>query len=426
MPRILSMTCSVSIGRDYPVRFALSSAAPLLNALVRIGPLCKGYMMADAKQRGKAAIRSRCTRFLSSHGPASAQAWVTAMARSNHLALELDHYSDGPAIERLEQSVSGLLAKEAAIWFPKGVIAQQAALLVHAAHTRSKTVVLHPKSHIAMDEQDALQRLAKLIAWRLGTDHRHFTIADLDKITEPLAALTIELPLRRAGYQTLPWEDLQAIADWARERRVPLHLDGARLWEVQPWYGKSLGDIAAIADTVYVSLYKGLGGLGGCVLAGPKAVIEAAKPWRARYGGDLPVAFPMVITALDGLQNILPRMADYHYRACEIAAAIAAVPELAVFPNPPHCNSFQVHFRVSAEALEQASLAIAEETGCWLFGWFSQGLLPATAFGEIVVNETAMALPPEEIASLLLELQRRAMEVTTISPGIEHFPIKLI
>ena len=366
--------------------------------------------MADLKRQEKAAIRSRCTRFLSGNEQASPQAWVAAMARSAHLAMDIDYYNEGPAIERLEDIVAGLLEKEAALWFSKGVIAQQAALLVHAARMRSKIVVVHPKSHIAQDEQDALQRLARLIAWRAGTDHRHFTVADLDKITEPLAAVTLELPLRRAGYQGLPWDDLQAIADWTRERRVPLHFDGARLWEVQPWYGKPLAEIAALADTVYVSLYKGLGGLGGCVLAGPKAVIEAAKPWRTRYGGDLPTAFPLVITALDGLQNTLPRMAAYHRRACEIAGAIAAVPELAVFPNPPHCNSFQVHFRAPAEALESAALAMADETGCWLFGWFSQGLLPATAFGEVVVSEASLALPPEEIAALLLQLQQRAMK----------------
>ncbi len=334
---------------------------------------------------------------------------MKAMAGSRHLGMDLDSYSEGPAIEQLEQTIAGLLGKEAALWFPKGIIAQQAALLVHAAQTRSKAVILHPKSHLALDEQDAIQRLARLIAVRTGTDHRHFTVADLARINEPLAAVAIELPLRRAGYQALPWDDLLAIADWARQRNAPLHFDGARLWEVQPWYGKSLDAIAALADTVYVSLYKGLGGLGGCVLAGSKAVIEATKPWRTRYGGDLPIAFPMVITALDGLQAILPRMADYHQRACEIAAALSAVPELTVFPNPPHCNAFQVHFRASAEALELASLRIAEETGYWLFGWFNQGVLPATAFGEVVVNDTTMEWSAAEVATALLQLQQRSL-----------------
>jgi Threonine aldolase len=364
--------------------------------------------MQKLSPEAKSALRARCTKFLSFDRRRSAAEWVAAMASSPHLHLELDSYSHGPAITQLENIVAGLLGKEAALWFPKGIVAQQAALLVHAAETGSKIVGIHPKSHLAIDEAGAIERLAGLTALRVGTDHRHFGLADLQKISEPLGSVILELPLRRAGYQAVPWDDLVAIADWARQSQVRFHLDGARLWEVQPWYGRSLADIAALADTVYVSLYKGLGGLSGCILAGSATTIEAVKPWRLRFGGDLPIGFPLIITALDGLQKTLPRMGRYHETACALAAAIEGVAGLTVFPSPPHCNSFQVHFQASAEAMEQAAMDMAKERGEWLFGWFEQGLLPDTSMGEITIGEASLDWTPADAAAALTELDRRA------------------
>ena len=359
----------------------------------------------------KRALRARCSRWLSMDKPRSAADWVAALGASPHLDLGLDAYSSGPAIERLERTVAGLLGKEAALWFPKGIVAQQAALLAHAAERRSKVVALHPKSHLALDEADALDRLAGLTTVRMGKDHRHFSVEELAGLAEPLAAVTVELPLRRAGFQALAWDDLMAIAGWARGKQVAFHLDGARFWEVQPWYGQPLAEIAALADSIYVSLYKGLGGIAGCVLAGTASLIAAAKPWRLRYGGDLPLAFPMIVTALDGLERTLPRMADYHRHAVALAEAIDRAPGLTVFPRPPHCNSFQLHFAASAEAMEQAALAVAHDTGTWLFGRFEQGLLPGTCFGEVVVGDASLAWTAEEAAEALAALHRKAVEV---------------
>ncbi len=347
-------------------------------------------------------------RFLSHARPRSPADWVAAMAASPHLALGLDSYSAGPAIARLEDKVAGLLGKPAGLWFPKGVTAQQAVLKVHAARAGRQAVAIHPKSHIAIDEAGALERLAGLTAVRVGTDHRPFTVADLDKAAEPLAAVVVELPLRRSAFQAPTWPDLVAMSDWARARNAAFHLDGARIWEVQPWYGRPLAEIAGLADSVYVSLYKGLGGLGGCVLAGSAEVIEQARPWRARYGGDLPTAFPMIVTALDGLETVLPTMGDYHRRAVELAAAIDAAPGLRAFPNPPHGNAFQVHFEVPAAALGAAVLAEAEAAGTWLFNAVEPGLLPDRASGELNVGAATMGWTTTEVVEALTRLAQRA------------------
>src|SRR6185369_15444353 len=102
---------------------------------------------------------------------------------------------------------------------------------------------------------------AKLV----GDGHALVTLADLERIAEPIAALLLELPQREIGGLLPAWEELSAIVSWARARGAALHLDGARLWESQPFYGRPLAEIAGLFDSVYVSTYKTLGGLAGCV-----------------------------------------------------------------------------------------------------------------------------------------------------------------
>ena len=102
-----------------------------------------------------------------------------------------------------------------------------------------------------------------------------------------LGAVLLELPLRDAGYLLPSWDELVAFSQACRERGVPLHLDGARIWESAPHLGHSPAEIAALADSVYVSLYKGLGGLAGAAVAGPEDEVAQARVWRNRMGGTL-------------------------------------------------------------------------------------------------------------------------------------------
>lgn len=352
------------------------------------------------------ALRAACTRFLSGHGPKSAASWLQALASSEHIDLALDIYSQGPAITRLEAECAALLGKPAALFFHKGVTAQLAALLVHATPARGRAVALHPMSHLAYDETDALDRLARLHPVRVGRPEAPFGVEDLARLAQPLAAVTVEIPLRRAGFLTPDWAELVAISAWCRAQAVPLHLDGARIWEVAPYYGKSLADIAALSETVYVSFYKGLGGMGGCVVAGPTAFIDACRPWRNRFGGDLPTIFPYVVTALDGLRRHLPRMQAYHDHARALATALAALPGVATIPATPHGNSFALELPIAPDALarRQDALAAAEKT--WLFG----RLIP-TAFAdrtrvEIAVGEATLAWPAAEVAAMIARILR--------------------
>lgn len=230
------------------------------------------------------------------------------------------------------------------------------------------------------------------------------TAADLEDVRERIFALVVELPLRRAGFRLPTWDELVRLAAWTRERGAVLHLDGARLWEAQPFYGRGLAEIAALADSVYVSFYKGLGGLAGCTLAGPDDFLAETAVWRTRHGANLFQAYPYALAALEGLDRHLPKMAGYAARAREIAGALSAIDGITPAPLPPHTNAFQVHLRGDVEAVRAKALAIARERRVWLFHRLVPSAIPGYCMGEVQVGDAAEAIGTDEIVALLAGL----------------------
>ena len=225
-------------------------------------------------------------RYLSTKKSTSPKQALQALADAAPDEGTFDRYGAGAIVEELERDVAALLGKEAAVFCTSGKAAQLSALRVHA-DARGRTVVAaHPRSHIVEDEDDAIGTLYGLRIARTGSLVDPFTLTELQAVREPLAAVVVELPLRRAGFRVPPWDELVALGDHARSTGAAFHLDGARLWETAPGYGKSLAEIAALADTVYVSFYKGLRGLAGAALAGDAPTIAGVRRRRVRAHRD--------------------------------------------------------------------------------------------------------------------------------------------
>lgn len=335
-------------------------------------------------------LRNHCTRWLNGHRPLrSMRESLLALAEVPEAARPLDVYGEGEAIQQLEAEVAALLGKPAARFMHKGVAAQLAALRVWCGDGDGP-VALHPQSHIAIDEAEAFEKLLGLRGLRVGGTDGAACVDDLAGLPEKPAVVTVELPLRRGGYRLPEWDGLVAISDWCRERGVPLHFDGARLWEASAHYGRPLAEIAALADSVYVSFYKGLGGLAGCVLAGTSDFIEKTAPWQTRLAGNLFTVHPFVLSALQGLRTQLPRMPAYRERARQLAAVLAEEPGWRVAPEPPQVNAFQLHLPVAPEALREALLEVAQRDGFWLGARaVASQCIEGGAMVEIVIGDAA-------------------------------------
>ena len=315
-----------------------------------------------------------------------------------------DSYGTGAIVEDLEREIATLLAKEAAVFCTSGKAAQLSALRVHADRRGRNVVATHPRSHIVEDEDDAIGTLYGLRVALVGSLIAPFTLAELTAVRDPLAAVVVELPLRRTGYRVPPWDDLVAIAEHARSTGAAFHLDGARLWETAPGYGQSLAEIAALADTVYVSFYKGLGGIAGGALAGDADTVAAARVWIGRAGATPFRMYPYAVAAREGLRTELPRMPAYHARAVEIAAALRGVPGVAVSPDPPACNAFVVHLDGEHDALLAARDALAESRGIVAFQHLTRTAHPRVSSFELVVGTNALELAITEIRDAIAQL----------------------
>lgn len=316
----------------------------------------------------------------------------------------LDAYGDG-IVAHLEARTAELLGMEAAAYFPTGTMAQQVALRCWAGRTGSDVVALHPLSHLEKHERKAYMVLSGLRPVHPTDEPRNPTAAEVRELDEPFGTLSLELPLREPGFVLPTWEELTEVVEAARERDAVVHFDGARLWECAPHFGVGLADIAALADSVYVSFYKSLDGIAGAALAGPASMIEEAKAWRHRYGGQVAQQWPTVLAALAGLDRELPRLPSYVAHAKVVAKALdeafrgAGVPWFRINPGVPHTHQFQVWLPYPPEVLEEAGVRLAEETRTTLFNRWFPGEVPGLAVTEVTVASSTLSWTADDIGA---------------------------
>ncbi|AKJ11679.1 threonine aldolase [Streptomyces incarnatus] len=323
-----------------------------------------------------------------------------------------DIYGNG-IVADLEERVAALLGTEAAAFFPTGTMAQQVALRCWAGRTGNRAVALHALAHPEVHERHAFSEVSGLRPVRVTGEPRLPTAAEIRDFDEPFGTLMLELPLRDAGFVLPTWEELTEVVGAARERDAVVHFDGARLWECTVHFGRSLKEIADLADSVYVSFYKSLDGFGGAALAGPKTLVDEAKTWRHRYGGMVFQQFPTALSALAGLERELPRLPDYVRHARVVAAALregfaaAGVPWARVHPEEPHTHDFQVWLPYDPDVLTEAAVRQAEETGTYLFAvpWDRRG--PGLSFSEVAVRAPGLEWTADDVRAAVADFVER-------------------
>jgi threonine aldolase len=354
------------------------------------------------------AALAACDRVLSPGSASSMRERLTALAGLGYdLDALPDIYGNGIVTE-LEDKVAGLLGKPAAAFFPTGTMAQQVGLRCWAARTGNQVVALHPLAHPEQHEDAALSAVTGLRTVHLTTAPRPPSAAEVRDTAEPFGTLMLELPLREAGFMLPSWDELTATVQAGRDRGAVVHFDGARLWECPAHFGRTLEQIAALADSVYVSFYKSLGGLSGAALAGPGDLVAEAKLWRHRYGGQLFQQFPAVLAALAGLDHELPRLPSYVTHAAIVASALRTafdqtVPWSRIHPVTPHTHQFAVFLPFSAEVLNRAVLRQAGETRVSVFRGWADTDVPDIAKTEITVSASALDWTAADIAAATRE-----------------------
>lgn len=343
-------------------------------------------------------LQARCTTILPGHRarpPAELFAAMADWCAAGGIAHDV--YGEGTLIQSFERKVADLLGFEAAVFCISGTMTQVTALRLAAMARANAPVALHPTSHIFVHERSNFQLLNHFNALQVGDRNRPWRVDDITGIPEPIAAVGLEIPMREIGGQLSDWDELASIKAHCQAQGIHLHMDGARLWEAAAGYGRSVAEIAAGFDSVYVSLYKGIGGLGGAMLAGSHAFVAQAAEWFKREGGNVIHRSPYIVAAAMQFDERLAAMPACFRRTGFLYEVLRAHPAIKVNPARPQANMLHIHLPVARERALEIRRQVAADHGIWLFNRVNHGVLPDTCYFELYVGDNLLDTPDDRV-----------------------------
>lgn len=286
---------------------------------------------------------------------------TTPMRRAMAEAEVGDDVLDGdPTVRRLEERVAAMLGKERALFFPSGTMANQTAIWVLAE--RGTEVYADAGAHIVHYEMGGTAALGGVQLRTVPPSGDVMAAEDLEPMVRPpsrhalrASLLCLENTHNGAGGRVTPLEGLRALQQIAVAQGIPVHLDGARLWNAAAALGTSLDALADCADTVMVSFSKGLGAPVGAALAGTASVIDAAYVVRKRFGGGMRQSGILAAAALYALDHHLERLAEDHEHARLFASALEGVHGIRVVPPDTNIVMLDLPAGVDAFAVVDAA-----------------------------------------------------------------------
>ena len=251
-----------------------------------------------------------------------------------------DVYREDPTVNRLESIAAEILGKEAALLVTSGTQGNQAAVLTHCRN--GDEVILEADSHLFYYEGGAMAALASVqtrtvqgTRGALTPDQVEHAIRS-ENIHHPRTSLIcLENTHNRAGGAIITPEQMRGVYEVAQAHHLPVHLDGARLFNASVGLGRDVQDFTRYVDTVQVCLSKGLSAPMGSILAGSRAFIEEARWWRKKLGGGMRQAGFIAAPGILALTEMVSRLAEDHDRAKRLAEGLQrlSLPVQAVETN---------------------------------------------------------------------------------------------
>lgn len=258
-----------------------------------------------------------------------------------------DVFGDDPTVERLQAAAAERFGKEAALFVPSGTMANQIALLCWC---RPADHVITPRgAHVVHYELGAGAALAGVQFTELGRDGRY---DDLDALVDaiqppdshgpPTRLVTLESSHNLCGGRIVPIEHLRQVRAVCDAHGLPLHLDGARIFNAIVAAGQDPLELGACVDSLGFCLSKGLGAPVGSLLLGSRAFIQKARRFRKMLGGAMRQVGILAAAGLYALEHQVERLADDHARARALAEGLGALDGVRVAPVETNIVLFEL------------------------------------------------------------------------------------
>lgn len=248
-----------------------------------------------------------------------------------------DVYGEDPTVNRLESRAADITGKEAALFIPTGTMGNTIGLKILTQH--GQEIISDSRAHVVDYE-------LAMTAWFSGCQMR--TVDTINGIltwelirglvkpvtfsAAPTGAIALENTHNMSGGRVYPQSVIDEICDEAHDRGVPVHMDGARVFNAAAASGRSVREIAARADTLTFCLSKGLGAPMGSILAGSQVLMDKARLLRKRLGGGMRQAGVLAAAGLIALEQGPAELPNDHANARFLAQQLAAIGGVVVFP----------------------------------------------------------------------------------------------
>lgn len=254
-----------------------------------------------------------------------------------------DVFGEDPTVNELERYTASLFGMEAGLFVPTGTMANQIAVRVHCRP--QDEVLLESTSHIYLWEAGGAAALSGVTCRTIDGKFGRLALADLEGKIRPddmhavrTRMVALENTHNRGGGTVYTPGAIEPISNWARENKLAMHLDGARVWNAIARTGVPANVWGKLFDTIAVCFSKGLGAPVGSMLLGPKDLIAHGRRVRKLFGGAMRQAGYLAAACRYALDHHIDRLAEDHENAQTIAKAVADVPGFTLVPPEVETN----------------------------------------------------------------------------------------
>lgn len=325
-----------------------------------------------------------------------------------HAELGDDSREGDPTVRRLEEKAAAMAGMDAGLFVASGTMSNLVALLAHTG--RGGEVLLDTESHIIRSEMGGVASLAGLFYRAIPSTRGAPDLEELGaNINERLvsnklatALVCVETTHNSAGGAVIPLDYLAKLRALTGEKNIPVHIDGARIFNAAVALGVPLAQITRHADSMGFCVSKGLSAPFGSVLCGSSAFIERARAYRRMVGGAMRQAGVMAAAGIIALDTMVDRLADDHRRAKKIAEGVHAVDPRLTDPHTVETNIIMLDIeRTGVDA--KTWIAALDKHGLKAGAWSRKSLRLVT---HRHIDDAAVEKVPGIVRTALAELGR--------------------
>jgi threonine aldolase len=315
-----------------------------------------------------------------------------------------DVYGEDPTVNRLQEKAAEIFDKEAAIFVPTGSMGNQIAVKLHT--NPGDEIIIEERGHIFNYEMGtpAVVSGVMIRAVKAANDNGMLTWAEIESALHvdqpyyacPTGLICLENTHNFGGGSVMPAKDISFISEKSHEKNIPVHLDGARIFNASVALNESVAELTKSVDSVQFCLSKGLGAPAGSMLLGTKDFIKEARSWRKRLGGGMRQIGILAAAGLIALEESTEILHIDHENAKLLAAGVAKIEGIWIDPKKVETNT--VIFDVSETG--KTSAEICEKLK-------ESGIL-AIPFGKAIRMVTHYDISQEDILLTIKMLERIA------------------